>query len=183
MVLENQNVLLRPVERCDLESFLELTREMTWDYFPRKLLTLADLRDWYDYLQLNAETHAWRSFTIIDKASNKIAGSTSYTAYSERDSKVEIGWTWLGKPFQGTGINQQCKFLLIENAIENEGIKRVELKTDTRNEQSRKALKKIGATEEGMLRSHSVTSTGFRRDVVYFSILAHEWPSLKKNLL
>ncbi len=179
MILQNESVLLRKIVKEDLRQLSELSKEMKWDYFPLNLTGNSDLVFWFDYLKHNEKNHSWQSFTIIDKESGSLAGSTSYTNFSDRDKRVEIGWTWLGMKYQGTGLNRNCKFLLLQHAFENMGMMRVEFKSDKNNTQSRKALKNIGAEEEGILRSHSLTSKGIRRDVVYYSILRSEWPYLK----
>jgi RimJ/RimL family protein N-acetyltransferase len=95
---------------------------------------------------------------------------------------LEIGATWLAKNYQGTGVNKTCKFLLIRFAFEELNYERVELKTDVLNQQSRKAILKIGAVEEGILRSHILIHDGRRRDTIYYSILKNEWEDVKKNI-
>jgi len=122
------------------------------------------------------------SLTIIQKASGEIAGSTSYANISAKDKRLEIGWTWLGKKFMGTGLNKECKFLLLQYAFEHLKFERVEFKTDVLNKASRKALEKIGAKEEGVLRSHTLMHDGRRRDTIYYSILANEWTNLKNTI-
>mgnify|MGYP002777138386 CR=1 FL=1 len=118
-------------------------------------------------------------FAIFDKSVGQYAGSTSYGAISQADQRLEIGWTWIGKTFQRTGLNRNCKLLLLSYAFETLGFERVEFKTDTRNLQSRKAIQEIGATLEGEFRSHSIMSDGHRRNTVYYSILKNEWPDVK----
>ena len=97
------------------------------------------------------------------------------------DKRLEIGSTWLAKAYQGTGLNKFCKHLLLEYAFNEMGIIRVEFKTDVLNLASRKALLKIGATEEGIFRSHMQVYNGRRRDTIYFSILKDEWEDVKEK--
>ncbi len=118
-------------------------------------------------------------FVIINKADGAYAGSTSYGNISIPNQRLEIGWTWLDKKFHGSGLNKSCKFLLLDYAFGKLGIERVELKTDSRNLQSRKAIEKIGGIFEGELRSHTLMRDGFRRNSVYYSILKEEWENLR----
>ena len=122
------------------------------------------------------------SFTILDRESNTYCGSTSYLNISMMHKKIEIGSTWLGKKFHGTAINKNCKFLLIQYAFETLGLERVEFKTDNRNVQSQKAIRKIGGVYEGTLRKHMIMSDGFVRDSMYYSILKSEWEVLKATI-
>jgi len=121
-------------------------------------------------------------FVIINKADGAFAGSTSYGNISVPNQRLEIGWTWLDKQFHGAGLNKNCKFLLLEYAFGELGMERVELKTDSRNWQSRKAIEKIGGIFEGELRSHTLMRDGFRRNSVYYSILKGEWEHLKGTI-
>ena len=121
-------------------------------------------------------------FAIFDKEAGKYVGSTSFGAISNEHQRVEIGWTWISKEFQRTGLNRHNKFLMLRYAFETLGFLRVELKTDGRNQQSKTAMEKIGATFEGTLRSHTVMPDGFRRDTTYYSILASEWPEIRRSV-
>ena len=121
-------------------------------------------------------------FTIYDKQKKAYAGSTSIANVSNRNKGLEIGWTWIGKQFQQTGLNRACKFLLLSYAFEELDFERVEFKTDERNMASRTAIEKIGGQYEGALRSHTLMLDGFRRTTVYYSILKQEWPHLKETV-
>lgn len=122
------------------------------------------------------------AFAQIDLASGKAVGSTTYLNISRRDRGLEIGNTWLGKPWQRTGINTEAKYLLLQHAFEELGAVRVQLKTDGRNLQSQAAIAQIGAVREGVLRKHSLVRHGFIRDSVMFSVLDNEWPAVKARL-
>lgn len=174
LVLENEQLLLRPLQVEDLPALLPLTQDSSlWTYFTHDLSTLAGLETWAaghfsgDRLQ----------FVVIDKRSGKLLGSTSFGNYFPRDQRIEIGWTWLGKAFQGTGINAQMKSLMLQYAFEELGMLRVEFKTDVLNLSARQALLHLGATEEGVLRSHTLMTKGRRRDTIYYSFLRGEWPA------
>src|SRR5690606_4403529 len=100
---------------------------------------------------------------------------------SLKDLRLEIGWTWIDRATQGSGLNKHCKYLLLSYAFENLGIQRIEFKTDSRNIQSRKAIEKIGGVYEGLLRNHTLLPDGYRRDTVYYSILKAEWEAVKRR--
>ena len=121
-------------------------------------------------------------FATIDKKSGRIAGSTRFGNIDKANKRVEIGWTWLGREFQRTHVNTEAKYLMLKHAFEVWGCYRVEFKTDVINEKSRNALKRIGATEEGILRRHQITASGRVRDSIYYSILDHEWPEVRPML-
>lgn len=180
---ENKIVLLRPLEPNDFYSFLEIAfDESIWYRTTHRIQSEADLRKYVDVSIKEREKEFRYPFTIIDKRVNRIAGCTSYANVSEKDMRLEIGWTWLGKEFQGTGLNKACKFLLLQNAFEKLGFERVEFKTDVLNMQSRKALRKLGAQEEGILRSHTLMYDGRRRDTIYYSILKSEWEEIRVKI-
>jgi RimJ/RimL family protein N-acetyltransferase len=122
------------------------------------------------------------AFAQIDLKSGKAVGTTTYMEISRRDSGLEIGSTWLGKPWQRTGINTEAKYLLLRHAFEELGAVRVQLKTDLRNIQSQTAIARLGAVREGVLRKHRLVRDGYIRDTVMFSIIADEWPSVKARL-
>jgi RimJ/RimL family protein N-acetyltransferase len=107
----------------------------------------------------------------------------AYGNLSEADRRLEIGWSWLGNAYRGCGVNRWAKFLLLEHAFERLSCERVEFKTDVLNVQARKALRNIGATEEGIFRSYNYMPDGRRRDAVYYSILRREWPNVRAGLI
>ena len=121
-------------------------------------------------------------YTIVDQSSGQLAGSMSFGNMSPADQRLEIGWSWLGRAFQGRGVNRWAKFLLLQHAFEQLGAERVEFKTDQLNLQARKALRNIGAVEEGVLRSFNPMPDGRRRDAIYYSVLRGEWPEVKRQL-
>jgi RimJ/RimL family protein N-acetyltransferase len=121
-------------------------------------------------------------FVVILQATSAIVGSTSLMNVALPDDRLEIGSTWYQRTHQGTAVNPECKLLLMQHAFETLGIKRVEFCVDAINAHSRAAVLKMGATQEGILRSHRYTQTGRRRDTVIFSILDSEWPTVKASL-
>jgi RimJ/RimL family protein N-acetyltransferase len=122
-------------------------------------------------------------FLVIDKATDRYAGCTSFTSVCNEDDRLEIGWTWLGKPFQRTGLNRSNKFLLLSYAFDDLGAWRVEFRTNALNVQSRTAIAALGATYEGTWRDYKKNADGTRRSTPYFSILKPEWEeSIRERL-
>ncbi len=175
-------VELKIVEEAHFDSLQSLALTASdWKYFTSNLADKAGFKAWFtEGIGLYKE-HKRIPFAIFNQG--EMAGTTSFGNISLHDKRIEIGWTWLGKKHQGTGLNPKVKLLLLSFAFEQLGMERVELKTDVNNLASRKAMLKIGATEEGILRSHTLMAFGNRRDTIYYSILKTEWPSVKERLL
>jgi RimJ/RimL family protein N-acetyltransferase len=131
-----------------------------------------------------AEQRAGQSlpFATVERASGRVVGSTRFAAIERAHRRVEIGWTWIARPWQRTAINTEAKYLMLRHAFEVWRCQRVELKTGSKNERSRRAILRIGATEEGTLRKHQLYADGTARDSVYFSITDDEWPVVKERL-
>ena len=121
-------------------------------------------------------------FVTIERSSGRIVGSTRFGNYDPANRRIEIGWTWIAPAWQRTAINTEAKFLMLSHAFEKLHCVRVELKTDVLNTPSRKAMERIGAKEEGVLRKHSLVWDGRYRDSVFYSILDEEWPGVKQQL-
>jgi len=121
-------------------------------------------------------------FATLLKGSGQVVGSTRYANMDLKNRRVEIGWTWVARPWQRSAVNTEAKYLMLRHAFEVMGCFRVELKTDVLNERSRNAIQRIGAKQEGVFRRHVLTHTGRVRDTVYFSILDSEWPDVKSRL-
>jgi RimJ/RimL family protein N-acetyltransferase len=121
-------------------------------------------------------------FSVVERAAGKAVGMTRYMDIQPENRTLEIGGTWYGVAYQRTGVNTECKFLLLQHAFEVLGCLRVQLKTDLRNERSQRAIERIGAVREGVLRDHMVLPDGTVRSSVYYSILAVEWPGVKERL-
>jgi RimJ/RimL family protein N-acetyltransferase len=121
-------------------------------------------------------------WVTIERASGRVVGSTRFLTIAPDHRRLEIGWTWIAPHWQRTAINTEAKLLQLARAFDDLDARRVEFKTDARNEQSRTALLGIGATFEGILRSHLVTRDGGRRDSAYYSILDTEWPAIRDRL-
>ena len=121
-------------------------------------------------------------FAVIDNATQKIIGSTRYCNADTFNKRVEIGYTWYAKSFQRTGINTECKYLLLTHAFETLDAIAVEFRTHWHNHASRAAIARLGAKQDGILRNHQKSAEGIYRDTVVFSIIDQEWPTVKKSL-
>ena len=181
--LETDKVMLRPLQQEDISFFARIANEASlWKYFTFLLNNSAELQRWVETALKEREEGKRIPFTIIDKANGDVCGSTSLGSISYYDKRIEIGWSWLGKHFQGTGINFNAKFCMLSYAFDVLNWERVEIKTDNLNERAKQGLRKIGAKEEGVLRSHMKMPFNRRRDSVYFSILKDEWPAIKNSI-
>ncbi|TPE44523.1 GNAT family N-acetyltransferase [Pontibacter mangrovi] len=181
--LQDHRVLLRRFRATDLQELAPVAFDVDiWRFTPNRISTWQELETWGQQVVQGYATGSRYTFLIVDRATGQLAGSTSYGNISEPDKRLEIGWTWLGKDFRGSGLNRHCKFLLLQHAFETLQMERVELKTDALNLRSRRAMLKLGAVEEGILRSHTHMHDGRRRDTIYYSILRQEWAGIKERV-
>ncbi len=183
ITLDGQRVRLEPLSIDHLAALCEVGLvEEIWRWTTSLVLTPSDMRQYVEAaLQEQAEGKAL-PFVTIDKASNKVVGSTRFGNIERTHRRVEIGWTWINPQWQRSHINTEAKYLMLRHAFETWQCIRVELKTDSLNEKSRTAMLRIGAKEEGTLRNHMITYTGRYRHSVYFSFIESEWPQVKANL-
>ena len=121
-------------------------------------------------------------FATVDQATGRVVGCTRFGNIEPKHRRAEIGWTWVGKPYQRSHVNTEAKYLMLRHAFETWSCVRVELKTNALNRRSRAAILRIGAKEEGTLRKHATSDSGVVRDTVYFSITDDEWPGVKARL-
>ncbi len=184
LILETDKVILRPIEEKDYNSFLQIAQqdEDMWYYFSLNLGDEAQLTKWMSMAFAEKKAETRRPFVIIEKATGKIAGSSSIGNISYHDLRFEIGWSWLGKDFRSTGINRHAKFSMMNYAFEQLHFERVEFKTDVENSRARKGLQNVGGIEEGILRSHMTMWNNRRRTSIYYSVLKDEWPALKQTI-
>lgn len=144
--------------------------------------TEADMRAWVWDILARAQKGTDLPFVAVDLASGRVAGATRYLNIMPKDRGLEIGGTWYGTEFQRTAVNTECKYLLLRHAFETLGAIRVQLKTDARNVRSQRAIERLGAMKEGVLRNHMILPDGYIRDSVFYSILDSEWGQVKRNL-
>ena len=183
VTLDGRNVRLEPLSLRHVPGLCNVgLDDELWKITMTLIRNEQEMRQYVETaLRLQSEGTAL-PFATVDKKSGGVAGSTRFGNIDKTNRRVEIGWTWLGREFQRTHVNTEAKYLMLKHAFEVWGCYRVEFKTDVINERSRNALRRIGATEEGILRRHQITASGRVRDSVYYSILDHEWPETKRML-
>ncbi|MES2590112.1 MAG: GNAT family protein [Bacteroidota bacterium] len=184
-ILENEKVLLRPLEESNFEHLINfsLNEPELWNYSLIPANGEENLRNYIKLAIENREEGKEYPFIVFDKIKQKYAGSTRFYDIQTSQLTLQLGYTWYGKEFQGTGLNKSCKFLLLEFAFENLAFERVEFRADNRNERSIRAMKSIGCIEEGILRNNGFDQFKNRRDSIVLSILKKEWfETVKENL-
>ena len=186
IILEDEVVLLRPLEASDFEKLLDisLNEPETWHY---SLVRADGSKNLENYIQIALKAKENKSefpFIVFDKKSGKYAGSTRFYDINLPFKTTQLGYTWYGKDFRGTGLNKHCKYLLLQYAFETLGMERVEFRADNNNQRSIAAMKSIGCKVEGVMRSNTPTADGdLRRDSIILSILKEEWfNDVKENL-
>lgn len=185
IVLENDRVLLRPLAEADYEHLLPfaLNESDLWKY---SLISPAGEEGMKNYISTTLQNKAAGieyPFIVFDKATQQYAGSTRFYDIQPFNKTTQLGYTWYGKAFQRTGLNRNCKLLLFQFAFEEWGLERVELRADANNAPSINAMKAIGCTVEGILRSNMTIEAGGRRDSIVLSVLKDEWFKSVKQLL
>jgi RimJ/RimL family protein N-acetyltransferase len=152
-----------------------------WNLWYTSVPSAKTVDDYIDCALTENQAGSAHAFVAVDKTSNKIIGSTRYCNASNQD-RVEIGYTWYAKSTQRTGINTECKYLLLGHAFEKLNCIAVEFRTNWHNLASRAAIARLGAKQDGVLRNHSVDTDGSYRDTVLYSINREEWKTVKKSL-
>ena len=153
-----------------------------WRWTLSAIATRGDLRRYLETALVEQAEGRSVPFATIDRASGTIAGCTRFGSIDRGNRRVEIGWTWIGRPFQRSHVNTEAKYLMLTHAFETWGCRRVELKTHVLNDRSRNAMQRIGCTFEGVLRRYQTNEQGVTRDTAMFSIVDHEWPAAKQRL-
>src|ERR1700719_926392 len=183
VVLEGIHVRLEPLLRKHITGLCEVgLEEQLWRWIPTPVRTADDMAAYVELALKEQANGVSLPFAQIEKATGRLIGSTRYMNIDRVHHRVEIGCTWIGREWQRTAANTEAKYLLLRHAFETLGCMRVELKTDSLNEKSRAAILRIGAKQEGIFRTHMMTSTGRIRHTVYFSIVDSEWPGVKSEM-
>lgn len=184
VTLDGKRAKLIPLEESQIEELYEAGRDNSiWTHFIfRKIGSAKEFRNFIESIVKRAEKSEILPFTMIDKSTGKIAGSSSFWDISHENRAIEIGCTWMSPYFWGTGFNEECKYLMLKHCFEVLKTVRVFFKTDELNLRSQKALEKIGAKYEGVLRKHMIRQDGSFRTSVYYSIIDDDWPRVKKHL-
>jgi N-acetyltransferase len=183
ITLEGSHVRLEPLSESHHEPLcaVGLDPEL-WKLIPLQVLDRDQMMRYIRNVLSDQDKGTSIPFATVDRASAQVVGATRFMNIDVANKRVEIGSTWIARPWQRTAINTEAKYLMMRYAFESLGCNRVELKTDALNTQSRNAILRIGAKEEGILRHHMVTWSGRLRDTVYFSVIASEWPAVKAAL-
>ncbi|WP_207496586.1 GNAT family N-acetyltransferase [Aridibaculum aurantiacum] len=184
-ILENERVLLRPLQLSDFQNLVNfsINEPELWQY---SLQNAAGVDELMKYLQDAIKARSQQReypFVVFDKIKQQYAGCTRFYDVQLVNKTMQLGYTWYGANFQGTGINKNCKYLMLEFAFEKAGMERIEFRADNNNERSIAAMKSIGCTVEGVLRSNLQRVDGTRRDSIVLSILRNEWFEKVKEML
>jgi RimJ/RimL family protein N-acetyltransferase len=184
VILTGQHVRLEPLSEAHIPGLAVVGADSTiWRYMPYGDMSVAGkMEDWVREILSRQAASTDQPFAVIHLASGRVAGATRYMEIRPAHRGLEIGGTWYGQDFRRTPVNTEAKYLLLRHAFEALGCIRVQFKADSRNERSLKAIERIGATREGMLRNHLILPDGVIRHSVYFSILDSEWPFVKARL-
>ncbi len=181
VILSGRVVRLEPMTEAHIPALAEIGvgQDFWRNMLYGEMKTESDIRNWVlDILSRKGDL----PFVVMLLGSGRVAGATRFMNIMPGDKGLEIGGTWYGMEFQRTGVNTECKYLLLKHAFETLGVIRVQLKTDSRNINSQQAIVRIGGVKEGVLRNHMILSDGTIRHSVYYSILDSEWPEVKKRL-
>jgi RimJ/RimL family protein N-acetyltransferase len=183
VTLTGKVVELRPLSVDHVPDLYKASDPSIWKYMLYgDILKEKDMYGWVEDMLNRAREGTDLPFAVISLASGKAIGATRYLEIRSQHRGLEIGGTWYGHQYQRTGVNTECKYLLLKHAFESLDCIRVQFKSDSRNSRSIEAIKRIGAREEGILRNHMILSDGTYRHSSYFSILNNEWPEIKKKL-
>lgn len=182
LILENSLVRLEPLS---LDNYLNLNSVASEvgliQYSPSDISSPSSLRNYVLDALDQKEKGLALPFIIYNKVLNEYIGSTRFGLINNHNKVLHIGWTWISKKVQGSGINKHMKFLMLQYAFEKLNFEKVEFRIDERNIRSRKAVEKIGGTLEGILRKDTLMLDGFRRSTCCYGILKEEWPDIKNT--
>ena len=183
VTLEGRHVRLEPMSPEHLGGLTEIgLDEELWRWTTTRIASPAEMRAYVEEALGEQARGAALPFVTVERGSGRVVGSSRFGNIDRANRKAEIGWTWVGGAWQRTPVNTEAKYLMLSHAFDVWGCVRVEFKTDALNERSRRAILRIGATEEGTLRNHMITHTGRLRHSVYFSVIDSEWPAVRARL-
>jgi len=180
--LGNSRVHLSPFTKKDAKKLRAIIfDDDVWKYMGMFIKTEDEFQN-YIAETLSQQFKTAYSFIITDKLANETAGCTSYGNINLKSEKLEIGWTWYGKKFQGIGLNKACKYELLRYGFEEIGLRRIQFSADLENQQSQKAIEKLGALKEGVFRNNYIDPTGKSKNDVYYSIIKEDWATIKRTV-
>ena len=176
-------VLLRPMTKDDVEAIYACCQdERIWTHMPQNLQTREDVQTYVEQALVNREAGTEYPFVIVLRATNEIVGSTRIFDIAAAHKRLEIGHTWLHPSAWRTNVNTECKYLLLTYCFEQLDFQRVQIKTGHENTRSQKAIERIGATKEGILRNHMIRPNGEVRHTVMYSVVQGEWLEVKRHI-
>ncbi|WP_242273267.1 GNAT family protein [Bacillus cereus group sp. BfR-BA-01538] len=185
MELVNDRAMLRLMHVNDIESLFNIVEgnKEIWKYLIVKMDSYQDMEQYVQVAIKGFEGETDLPFVVVDQKTNEIVGSTRLYSISNDNKTVELGQTWYHPSVHRTSINTECKYMLLQYAFEELHMLRVQIKTDLRNEKAQRAIERLGAVKEGVLRNERQLPNGYVRDAVVYSIIASEWPVIKEKLL
>ncbi|MBC2845318.1 GNAT family N-acetyltransferase [Winogradskyella flava] len=182
--LENSRVKLSLLDLTNYQHLESIAQEKDLIFYsPSDISTPEKLRA---YVEVAVDGYYHKTiipFIIYDKEKAAYAGSTRFGLINWKNKVLHIGWTWIGHSFQGTKLNTNMKFLMLQYAFETLEFEKVEFRIDERNAKSRRAVEKLGAVLEGVLRNDTLMKDGYRRSTCCYGILKNEWPDIKTKLM
>jgi len=179
--LVGEYVTLRPLARADRAVLLEAFGDGLQNTFATVVPNDATIDGWYERIERETTAGRMLPFVVLDR-DGRVSGVTRFMRMAEKHRRLEIGGTVYARRVQRTGLNTDAKRLLLGYAFDALGCQCVQLRTDWLNRQSRAAIERLGAKMDGVLRGHMITPEGHSRDSAVYSILAHEWPQVRRNL-
>tara|TARA_B100000809_G_C14909912_1_gene449421 strand:- start:45 stop:611 length:567 start_codon:yes stop_codon:yes gene_type:complete len=183
LLLENERILLSPLTLENYHHLIEISQEKDLIYYsPSHISSLETLKDYVKVAEDGFKDKTSIPFIIYDKQKQQYAGSTRFGIINWENKVLHIGWTWIGHKFQGTGLNTHMKYVMLQYTFETLDFEKIEFRIDERNQKSRKAVEKLGATLEGVLRKDTIMKDGFRRSTCCYGILKEEWQTIKKTI-
>ncbi|MFY4674908.1 GNAT family N-acetyltransferase [Bacillus anthracis] len=185
MEIVNDRAMLRLMHVNDVENLFTIVEENKeiWTYLIAKMDSYQDMEQYVQVAIKGFEGETDLPFVVVDQKTNEIVGSTRLYSISNDNKTVELGQTWYHPSVHRTSINAECKYMLLQYAFEELHMLRVQIKTDLRNEKAQRAIERLGAVKEGVLRNERKLPNGYVRDAVVYSIIASEWPVIKEQLL
>jgi N-acetyltransferase len=183
VILSTNQVLLRPLELSDEAALIEASRDgALWEKTTTTVPRPDEMRAYIEKARSQVAAGTALPFTIVVRDGDRVAGTTRYMNIDPVNHRLEIGTTWIAKSWQRSFVNTHAKFLLLRHAFETLGCIAVELRTHSLNHQSRQAIERLGAKQDGLLRRHMIMPDGHIRDTVVYSIIREEWSAIKAEL-
>ncbi|MEM9338978.1 MAG: GNAT family N-acetyltransferase [Bacteroidota bacterium] len=181
--LSDERITLKPLRSSDIDQMKKICGDpVIWKWFTADLADPSNMEKWMSDRLNASEEGSQMTYAVVLNEHQQVAGSSSYGHINWKEKALEIGWTWLGADYIGSGINKHMKFLMLSHAFDTMEIERVEIRTDEINVRSRRAIEKIGTQLDGTLRSHRQTLGNRRRNTVVYSIIKEEWNEIRTTI-